>query len=194
MGHSNAGKGYGLLPDALALATAENEEALFKVHGFIDRRDKVQDRTPFEKLAALGPRVCFQGGVLPTGDYHALMVAADMLLLPYSPEVYRSRGSGIFNDGERLGKPAIAPRECSFASEAFAEGRAIPIDSMSARAVADAVSIALRDFKSLQSRATAYARQRKTDGLGPLIQSLLQAELGCRSAAIRQMQESLTMR
>lgn len=176
VGHANIGKGYALLPEALAFAIEDNDRLAFKVHGFIDRRDTRQDYDIFQRLTALGSSVSVHNRVLTTREYHAFMGAADILLLPYVPDVYRSRGSGVFNEAEQLGKPVIAPRECTFAEEAFAEGRAVPIERLNPRAIADAVTSAVCRLPELERRAVSHARQLKTDGLQHLISRLLKAD------------------
>lgn len=172
VGHANIGKGYAQLPDALSLAIVENKRLAFKVHGFIDRRDTVQDHETFLKLAALGPAVSVYNRVLTTPEYQAFIAAADILLLPYVPKVYRSRGSGVFNEAERLGKPVIAPRDCTFAEDAFGENRAVPIEGEGSRAIADAIAEAVRALSHLEGEAIAYARGR-TDDLRQLLTRLL---------------------
>lgn len=176
VGHSNIGKGYALLPDALALAMSDNKSLTFKVHGFIDRRDTMQDHETFLRLATLGPKVSVHNKVLTTQGYQAFIAAADILLLPYIPAVYRFRGSGVFNEAERLGKPVIAPRECTFAEEAFSERRAVPIERLDSREIADAIAAAVCGFPALKNRAIQYAREQRTDGLQPLLSRLLRAD------------------
>lgn len=90
VGHANIGKGYALLPDALAFAIEDNDRLAFKVHGFIDRRDTRQDYETFQRLTALGSSVSVHNRVLTTHEYHAFIGAADILLLPYAPEIGRA--------------------------------------------------------------------------------------------------------
>ncbi|MGQ3296842.1 glycosyltransferase [Reyranella sp.] len=178
VGHANIGKGYALLPDALSLATTSDDSVVFRVHGFIDRRDTVQDHETFRRLSAMGPGVSVHNGVLSTQGYQEFIAAADILLLPYAPEVYRSRGSGVFNEAEQLGKPVIAPRECTFAEDAFAEGRAVPIERLDPRGIADAIAAAISGLSQLEERAAMHARKRQLDGLQPLLSRLLKAVPG----------------
>lgn len=175
VGHANIGKGYALLPDALSLATRNDDSVVFRVHGFIDRRDTVQDHETFRRLSAMGPGVTVHSAVLSTQGYQDFIAAADVLLLPYAPEVYRARGSGVFNEAELLGKPVIAPRECTFAEEAFAEGRAVPIEHLDPGGIADAIATAIGGLAQLGERAALHARKRKLDGLQPLLSRLLKA-------------------
>lgn len=175
VGHANIGKGYALLPDALALATRNGDSVMFRVHGFIDRRDTVQDHETFRRLSSMGPDVSVHSAVLSTQGYRDFIAAADVLLLPYAPEVYRARGSGVFNEAELLGKPVIAPRGCTFAEDAFAEGRAVPIERLDPGGIADAIAAAIERLPQLGERAALHARKRKLDGLQPLLSRLLKA-------------------
>ena len=77
--------------------------------------------------------------------------------------------------GELLGKPVIAPRECTFAEEAFAEGRAVPIEHLDPGGIADAIAAAIGGLPQLGERAALHARKRKLDGLQPLLSRLLKA-------------------
>jgi glycosyltransferase involved in cell wall biosynthesis len=98
--------------------------------------------------------------------------------LPYAPEVYRSRGSGVFNEAEQLGKPVIVPRQCAFAEEAFAEGRAVAIETLNPRGIADAIAAAISGLSQLKERAAIHAGKRKSDGLQPLLTKLLKTSPG----------------
>ena len=178
VGHANRGKGYALLPDALLLATANDDSVVFRVHGFIDRRDAVQDYETFRKLSVMKTNVKVHSAVLSTQCYLEFIAAADILLLPYAPEIYRSRGSGVFNEAEQLGKPVIVPRECAFAEEAFAEGRAVAIEKLNSHGIADAIGAAISGLPQLKDRAAMHAGKRKSDGLQPLLTKLLKASPG----------------
>jgi len=178
VGHANIGKGYALLPEALSLATKSHDRVVFRVHGFIDRRDTVQDHETFRRLSEMGPGVSVHNAVLSTQGYQEFIAAADILLLPYAPDVYRSRGSGVFNEAEQLGKPVIAPRACTFAEDAFAEGRAVPIERLDPLGIAHAIAGAIGDLPQLEERAAIHARKRKLDGLRPLLTRLLKAAPG----------------
>lgn len=60
--------------------------------------------------------------VLASDEYLARLAEADLLLLPYDPDVYRRRGPGAFSDAHHVGIPVVAPKECAFARPALDDG------------------------------------------------------------------------
>jgi glycosyltransferase involved in cell wall biosynthesis len=119
--------------------------------------DANPDFTPFEALRGLGPQVVTNSQVLESEEYLEWLQKADLVLLPYNPEVYRSRGSGVFFEAARLGIPAIVTADCAFAQEAFARRRAVPIERYDSDGVADAILKAVRGLGPLTERARAAA-------------------------------------
>jgi glycosyltransferase involved in cell wall biosynthesis len=159
LGYANRAKGYGLLPRAVASVLERHSDARFLIHGISQGSDAADDARVFERLADLGPRVDVRLDVLSRHEYESLLAAADFLLLPYDPDVYRTRGSGIFSEAARLGIPVIAPEACAFAQPAFDGGWAVPIARYDAGGVAEAILAALADRQALTERARAAAAQ-----------------------------------
>lgn len=173
VGHASAAKGYRHLPEALSLALRENPASLFRVHGFVDRRDMEADQVTFDRLSALGTRVQITNRVLSTSEYRKFLNAADVILLPYDPVAYRARGSGIFNEAVLCGKPVIAPLGCSFAEEALADERAVAIARLEPLEIAKSINQALNDLKSMSERARIFALGQHTNSLEQLLRTLL---------------------
>jgi glycosyltransferase involved in cell wall biosynthesis len=156
VGHANESKGYRLLPAALKSLLPRAAKVGFTVHGNMEDTDVAEGQARiFEELAALGPRVTVLGGVLSDGQYRELLDQADLMLLPYDPVVYRTRGSGVFNEATFLGIPVIAPAECGFAAEALADGRAVAIRRYDSAGIEEAVLRALQNLESLKQRAAS---------------------------------------
>lgn len=149
LGFANAAKGYRLLPGAIARVLAGDARVRFRVHG-VFRGSDAQDQGPvFDRLAAMAPRVTVRTDVLSPADYLAWLRQADLLLLPYDPEVYRTRGSGILAEARRLGIPVVATRGCGFAEPAFRQGWGTEIADYTDEGIARAVLQALGKLDAL---------------------------------------------
>jgi glycosyltransferase involved in cell wall biosynthesis len=192
IGHANAAKGYRLLARAIRRVLHEGLLVRFLIHGNTHDCDDTQAVTTMaelEQLACETPIVSVNTGMLHVEDYQRWMSQADILLMPYDPAVYgASRGSGVLFDAEKLGVPAIAPRQCGFAANGIAEGRIAPIERYNSDGVADAVADAVTRIASLKDRARAYAMQ-KTDDLGEILDFHL-----ARATAYRPQQRNIMRR
>ena len=155
IGFANEAKGYRLLPEALREVIAQNHEARFMIHGIFQGSDALDQGPIFEALAELGPRVTVSTEILSQSDYLAWLSQADLVLLPYDPEVYKTRGSGVFFEARRLGIPVVATKGCGFAQPAFEAGSGVEIPRHDASSVAAAVLQALHRIDDLTSRARA---------------------------------------
>lgn len=175
VGHANEAKGYRLLPEAIELALRSNPRVRFMIHGTTSNRDVARDPETFAALRAMGARVDLKTGVLPPGDYEEHLQSADLLLLPYDPQVYRFRGSGVFNEATLLGKPTIVTAGCGFAKAAFAEGRSVAIENFDSAAIARGVLQAVDCLDSLSSNARAFADKTGPGGIVQLLQRLTPA-------------------
>ncbi|MCA0246239.1 MAG: glycosyltransferase, partial [Proteobacteria bacterium] len=125
------------------------------IHGFYQGSDARDQAPVFEMLAELGPRVTVSTEVLSQSDYLARLSRADLVLLPYDPEVYKTRGSGVFFEARRLGIPVIATKGCGFARPAFEAGWGVEIPQHDSSGIAAAVLQALQKIDDLTSRARA---------------------------------------
>ncbi len=96
-GNVNAAKGYGLLPEAIARLETKRGDLRFLVHGTVENTDYVEGRQIVSRLASL-KSVTIRTDVLSPDDYTDWLTQADLILLPYDPRVYKTRGSGIFTE------------------------------------------------------------------------------------------------
>lgn len=175
VGHANEAKGYRLLPEAIELALRSNTRVRFMIHGTTSNRDVTRDPETFAALRAMGARVDLKTGVLSPGDYEEHLRSADLLLLPYDPQVYRSRGSGVFNEATLLGKPTIVTAGCGFAEAAFAEGRSVAIENFDSVAIARGILQAVERLESLSSNARAFADKPGADSFVQLLRQFTPA-------------------
>ena len=171
IGFANRPKGYGLLPEAIEQVLG-HRDVRFLIHGIVKGSDAEDDQPIFDRLATLDDRVTVRQDVLSDRDYATLLGEADLLLLPYDPAVYRTRGSGVFTDARKIGLPVVATGTAAFAGPAFEQGWGVAIAEHSASGVAAAVLTALERLDDLTSRAAAIA-ERGPDELGPLFQKIV---------------------
>jgi glycosyltransferase involved in cell wall biosynthesis len=157
IGFANESKGYRLLPGALERVLAENRDIRFMIHGVFSGSDAADQGPVFERLAGLGSRVVVRNDVLSATDYLAWLRQADLLLLPYDPDVYRTRGSGVFAEARRMGIPVVATEGCGFAQAAFDQGWGVAIADRDEAGVARGVLQALDRLDDLTARAQSQA-------------------------------------
>jgi glycosyltransferase involved in cell wall biosynthesis len=195
LGYANRAKGYGLLPQAVASVLERHRDVRFLIHGVTQGTDAADEARVFEQLAELGPHVSVRQDVLGRDEYESWLAAADFLLLPYDPDVYRARGSGIFSEAARLGIPVIAPDACAFAQPAFDSGWAVPIARYDAGGVAEAILAALADRQALTDRARTAAAQYE-DRLPRLLREAIAAatvapRVGRRRGLLQPLREQI---
>ena len=172
IGFANRPKGYRLLPEAILRVLSHNGDVRFTIHGIVKGSDAENDQPLFDTLSALGSRVVVRQDVLSDQDYAALLDEADLLLMPYDPEVYRTRGSGVFTDARKIGLPIIATGGCAFARPAFDQGWGVAITDYDGPGVAAAVLTALGRLDELSSRAATGA-VREPDDLGSVVAAIV---------------------
>jgi glycosyltransferase involved in cell wall biosynthesis len=191
IGFANRPKGYRLLPEAIDAVLRQHGDARFMIHGIVKGSDAEGDQPIFDRLSALGSRVMVRQDVLSDGDYASLLAEADLLLMPYDPAVYRTRGSGVFTDARKIGLPVVATGACAFAGPAFAEGWGVAITEYSAPGVAAAVLTALGRLDDLSRRAARVA-ERQPDGLASILQTVVADVRSQRSQGLAGVVRRLT--
>lgn len=97
-------------------------------------------------------------GTLGSEEFEAAVGACRMLLLPYNPERYVGRVSGLLVEAAAWGRPAIAPAG-TWMADMIGEGRAAGVlfDRFAAEDIGEAVVRALGDREALEARARALA-------------------------------------
>ena len=157
-GFANRSKGYRLLPGAIEHVLQRHRHVTFLVHGIVDGSDAEDEQSTFDRLSALGKRVVVRQDVLAEEEYAAWLARADLVLLPYDRNVYKTRGSGLFTEAQRLGIPVIATQGCAFAQPAFEGGWGVEIADYTSEGVARAALAALGRLEELSARAGIAAR------------------------------------
>ena len=149
----------------------------FMVHGIVEGSDAEADQPMFDRLAGLDERVEVRQEVLASGEYLARLAEADLLLLPYDPDVYRWRGSGVFADAHHVGIPVVAPKECAFARPAFEGGWGVAMKEYDDTSLGIAVLEALDRLGPLAACATGAAG-RVRDDLGRVLRASVEGLAG----------------
>jgi glycosyltransferase involved in cell wall biosynthesis len=176
VGFANQSKGYRLLPEAIDRILQTRNDVRFLVHGTVAGSDSEHDATLFRRLAQMGPRVLVNTSVLPQDQYLNWLKQGQIVLLPYDPQVYKTRGSGVFVEAKALGIPVVVTRGCNFASRAVEEGWAQDIIDYSPDGVADALGRALSRLPVMKARAEIAANDMQSQILlGSTLRSVLDA-------------------
>ncbi|MDB5488285.1 MAG: hypothetical protein JWQ58_2000 [Reyranella sp.] len=174
IGFANRSKGYRLLPEAIQKMLSQDNTSTFTIHGIVAGSDAEDEAWIFDRLGEMGARIATRCDVLSEADYIGLLRRADLLLLPYDPEIYRARGSSVFTEARRMGIPVVAPSGCAFAQPAFDEGWGVAFSDYSAAGLANAIVEALARIDQLKARGLAAAAGAK-DELGAILQTTIEA-------------------
>lgn len=168
IGFANRAKGYRLLPHAMRHVLDHHRDVRFMIHGIAKGSDAEADQPMFDLLAGLGKRVEVRQEVLTSSEYLGRLAETDLLLLPYDPDVYRRRGSGVFADAHHVGIPVVAPKDCAFARPAFDDGWGVAMKEYDGNSLGIAVLEALDRLAPL-SICAAKAAGRVRDDLGRVL-------------------------
>ena len=155
LGFGKREKGLHLLPDLVPQILDEVPEAVFQIQ--LSGGSPALLEHVAVSLAANGDRVTLVRGPVEARRMAEMMVATDLMLLPYDPDTYRTRGSGIFADCKIGGIPVVVPRESAMGSEVRSGGFGSTFDHFTAASVADAVVEGLRNLPTLRGHAERVA-------------------------------------
>ena len=156
-GNANAAKGYSLLAGAIERLNRRRNDLEFLIHGTVEQTDNPEGKQELQRLAELAPNVKVRTDVLSTEDYLAWLAQADILLQPYDPEVYRTRGSGVFAEAVKLGIPVVATKGCDFSRAAIEQGRGVGMDAFTDEGLTQAVLVAADRLDEISARAASFA-------------------------------------
>jgi glycosyltransferase involved in cell wall biosynthesis len=156
-GNANAAKGYSLLAGAIERLNRQRNDLEFLIHGTVEQTDNPEGKRELQHLAELAPNVKVRMDVLSTEDYLAWLAQADLLLQPYDPEVYRTRGSGVFAEAVKLGIPVVATKGCDFSRAAIEQGRGVGMDAFTDEGLVQAVLVAADRLDEISARAAGFA-------------------------------------
>jgi glycosyltransferase involved in cell wall biosynthesis len=109
-----------------------------------------------DRLAKSRPNVSLVSRSDGLKEYDDFLKSADLAVLPYSPDAYKERGSGVAEEAAMLGLPYVAP-QVSFSAEAASAGTAVCFEEWTVEGVAAAVAKAVSTLPQLSHCATNHA-------------------------------------
>lgn len=176
-GYSKRDKGFHLLPEAIRLCRAQGLAADFAIllqHGGWEPATVAAEQA----LRALaGVRLI--EGVQTDQAFAAETGHVDAMLLPYDPQLFGMRGSGIFTQSAAAGRPVVAAMG-TFAGASVAGGEAegevfSPYDAPALAAAIMRLAARLGDSHARAARlASAFAQANSADAYADVL--LAQAE------------------
>ena len=169
---ANRPKGYRLLPRLYGASCNTIAMRGSMIHGVVGGSDAEPTGRSSTSWPAWEAGCRSPGCAFAARRYLAWLSQADLLLLPYDPEVYRSRGSGVFSDARAIGIPVVAPQGCAFAKPAFDDGWGVAIEEYSGTGLGSAILSALGRLDDLGASANLAANQAH-DELGRVLQTTL---------------------
>jgi glycosyltransferase involved in cell wall biosynthesis len=133
---------------------------------FIQAKDEghPDDAGLLTHLRAL-PNVELHDGVLERDAYYDA-IARGIVLIPYDPNHYRWRLSGVYAEAKFLGAPVIVAAGSWIAEEVKSFGNGLVFEERTAAAIAACIARAQREIRNLRERAAVCAKKFSTEN-GP---------------------------
>jgi glycosyltransferase involved in cell wall biosynthesis len=147
-------KGAMLLTEAIKLCAPLDVRFFVQVKGGGDPGFDLNSLSVLEGL----DKVELYRGVLERDAYYDRM-AGSVVLLPYVPEFYQVRWSGVYAEAKFLGAPVIVAAGSWIAEDVKRLGNGVVFENFSPQALAAAVEKASREIDTLRARAAAVARE-----------------------------------
>ncbi|HXL84759.1 MAG TPA: glycosyltransferase [Casimicrobiaceae bacterium] len=158
LGDAREEKGFLEILDAVRIVPTlrPEREIEFVLHAYTPGSKNV--RVALERFRERAPKnVTLVDVALAVSDYAALLDSADVVLLPYHAEFYRSRTSGPFAEAVAAGKPVIISDGTWMAECARALGVGIVCADATPTSLAQAVVAASREIARLEQKAREAA-------------------------------------
>jgi hypothetical protein len=142
------------IPDVVKLC------APLEIRFFIQVKDEGDIEVDLRPLTALRglPNVELHEGVLGRDTYHDA-IAGSVVLIPYVPNNYRWRSSGVYVDAKFLGAPVIVAADSWMADEVKSLGNGLVFEEYTPATIAACIARGQREIGSLRERAAACARE-----------------------------------
>ncbi len=165
-GYSKTEKGFHLLPEAIEICRAKHLPVEFIVQ--IQHSNWERETIATERQLRRMPDVTLIEGTMSNADYAEKTNAVDVTLLPYDPERFGPRGSGIFTEAVAAGRPIIAARGI-YAATSIERGEAegeifSPYDGVALAATIERLLPHLAECRARAAeRADKFARRHSGD-------------------------------
>jgi glycosyltransferase involved in cell wall biosynthesis len=161
VGDFNLNKGSTLIAPLVRAVAKRRPSVRWVIAGadqYAPHRDSQAIRGLADKFSTV--EVKLSAGGVP--DYDSVLRSADLVVLPYSGEYYRGRGSGVAEEASLLGVPMVAPIELVEQPASGAQG-AVPFRRWTADTIAHAVTDALDRLPQLSTAAKEAGLQRRRE-------------------------------
>ncbi|MBP0465349.1 hypothetical protein J5Y09_15595 [Roseomonas sp. PWR1] len=184
-GDARADKGIALLPPLVDLLAPARPGWTFAAHvnSAAAWGEAAAAATELRSRAALHPNLALAEGRLQPEAYTALLAGARIALLPYDPQRYRRKSSGVLWEAVCLGLPVVVPEGTWLENEARHWGAGhVAYAAQDPAAIAAALGGAIAERDALaQASAGAALRYRAANGAAALLDQI--GELWVRHAA-----------
>jgi glycosyltransferase involved in cell wall biosynthesis len=155
VGHLGARKGLAFIPGLIR----ELERRKVEVRWMIAGECFEANSTAFheiESLAKSRDNVSLTVTPVSLDGYAQLLTSADIVLLPYDPDAYGERGSGIAEEAEWVGLPYVAPK-VAFCARPVSAGAAVPFAEWNVDGIAAAITAAVNDLQHITRAAEKHS-------------------------------------
>lgn len=176
LGNARTEKGFHYLPDAIDALRASHIETgrlrfVVQANANLSLEDAIITAAR-RRLARHGAdKVTLLRQALTVSEFQRCLIQSDLILLPYQPECYRRRSSGILVQALVCGLPVVVPRRTWLAEVAPPEA-SVPFDGP--EDLASAVAVAVERIDELQRAARHVAPGwRRVHNAQALVQALL---------------------
>ena len=161
VGGARSERGCALIPEVVKRCAGTGVEFFIQVRSGLERG---VDASALAALAAL-PHVRVVRGALDYEAYYRA-IGKSVVLLPYQPNEYRWRDSGVYHEAKLLDAPVLVTAGTWMADDVRALGNGLVIEKFSVDAVVDAIARAQREHSALRTAAARVGREaRKSEGV-----------------------------
>ena len=150
LGDARTSKGFNLLPEILQKYNnrAKNIQVNFLVQCSIRVRMQKECLSAIQLLELTENTTLFRDS-LSSGDYEELLNRLNIVLLPYSCNMYHSQTSGIFSEARALGKVLIVPANTWMSEEILLFGGGVIFNSHNPDSIESSMNEAINNFPTL---------------------------------------------
>lgn len=175
-GYAKREKGFHLVPEIYKKVRQafDADTVEFVVHVNHDNYDGsiIDADTALSGLPSDGLRII--RGAISSDAYMQEFLDSDIALLPYDPNLYRGRGSGVFSEAIGFGKILVAPRAAGVGEEIEAgRGAGVLFDEHTGEDVANAVIQAVETYAALCQTADDQASVWRASHSGSALLDIL---------------------
>lgn len=171
VGGARRDRGTALIPEVARRCSGMGVEFHVQARG---GQGHIFDTAPLKALSAL-PHVRLEHGTLNRDDF-CRAIGESVVLLPYRPNDYRWRDSGVYHEAKLLDAPVLVTAGTWMADEVGSLGNGLVIEAFSADAVVACIAQAQRQLAALRAAAMRVGKHaRQKDGAGRCIETVASA-------------------